>query len=252
MVKIEISNRAMYFLVTFGIIALFAVGVFAVTGVSHSADELNGVCRSDGVNCPSFQEDWGLYLDGNRLCYPTASSASCSVATATCSLTTTKEIYLYDECDDIAFECGWACENDVACEGDSTPFSCGTTTDVYYDQSSVVSCNDNTGLLICSCSVNQAYQKEVPNNAKCLDDVPTTTTTTTTYTNYQAGLNCKGLGAHDFCVLASCEMNDIDTSPEIGRCYITGSAGTSWQVCSKGGPSGDDAEARAGAYCVDF
>ena len=51
MVKIEISNRAMYFLVTFGIIALFAVGVFAVTGVSHSADELTGVCKTSGSGC---------------------------------------------------------------------------------------------------------------------------------------------------------------------------------------------------------
>ena len=101
MVKIEISNRAMYFLVTFGIIALFAIGVFAVTpNPGHTASEIEGVCRSDGVNClvTDPQTDLGLYLDGNKLCYPTASSASCSVETATCSLTTQITTFVEDDC----------------------------------------------------------------------------------------------------------------------------------------------------------
>ena len=52
MVKIEISNRTMYFLVAFGVIALFAVGVFAVApNPGHTAAEIEGVCGTDKVGC---------------------------------------------------------------------------------------------------------------------------------------------------------------------------------------------------------
>jgi len=183
MVKIEINftNKWLYtFFLVVGVLAL-GVGVYAVShpNPGHTTSQIEGVCRSDGVDClvTDSQPDLGLYINPstNELCYPTASSASCSLEAATCSSTVQIPVSV-EMCG--VFEsavCDVACGNTVACDGDSTPFSCGTPGVVYYDQASVLVCNDaeSTGdfILWCDCSISsgsQAYQKEIPDSSRCI------------------------------------------------------------------------------------
>jgi len=72
-INIQLSNRAIYTFIAMGIMLVLGIGVYAynaagVGGVpatfGHSADELEGVCRTDGTGCPasvgvSFSDiDW--------------------------------------------------------------------------------------------------------------------------------------------------------------------------------------------------
>jgi len=182
MVKIEISNRTMYFLVTFGIIALFAVGVFAYTTdgsgtpsvMGHSVEELEGVCQSDGTSCfvpIDFQENLRLYINpSDQLCFPTSDTISCTTQTSTCTAQATFSIASGGLCDSSNRDalCQMACEATAACDGDLTLFSCGATS-VFYDQFGTDPCSGSTFACYCSLSSgNQAYQKEIPSNARCL------------------------------------------------------------------------------------
>ena len=58
--RLILSNRAVYTLIAFGIIVIFGIGVYAYNSsynnpavFGHSADEIEGVCLSNGTNCPS-------------------------------------------------------------------------------------------------------------------------------------------------------------------------------------------------------
>ena len=58
MVTINISNRGIYTFVAVIVVALLAVGVYAYgtsapSTFGHSADELEGVCKTDGTGCPT-------------------------------------------------------------------------------------------------------------------------------------------------------------------------------------------------------
>ena len=264
MVKIEISNRAMYFLVAFGIIALFAVGVFAVTpNPGHPASEIDGACHydddsavEDWVNCPpNFAQEIGLHEAQGTLCYDSGSDSSCNLESASCTSEryVTGDQYLVDmnDCSFAEDDCEDVCRNTVACDGRAaTSFSCGATA-VNYNQASVESCNSNTEELMCYCSVSGvSYQSEVPSNAKCLLDDSSPTITTTTKSTLQHDSNCKSLGGpHDFCFLSSCKIEGADD--DSAECYVIRLTGNYWNVCSIA-TNDDDTKAQAGAYCVDF
>ena len=174
-IQINFTNKWLYtFALIIGILVI-SIGVYAIApNPGHSANELEGVCRTDKINCPSFQDDLGLYIDSNhQLCYPTSTSASCYIESVDCPFTTT--ITLTMDAGGPACEtslganlCTSLCEETIACNGDSTQFSCGATTNFYYDQSSVVGCDGD--LLTCYCSVSSGNQhdKEIPDASRCI------------------------------------------------------------------------------------
>src|SRR3989304_3181426 len=59
-INIVLSNKLFYTFILVGIIFLLAIGVYAYNSaynnpavMGHSADEIEGVCKTDGTGCPS-------------------------------------------------------------------------------------------------------------------------------------------------------------------------------------------------------
>ena len=175
-IEIFIPNKLFYTLITLGILAVLTFSVYAyntpgpASSLGHSADELTGVCRTDGVGCtfPDSQADLGLYVNpSDQLCYPTTSSSSCTIQTATC-LASETFMFPTDDCGSASFTCQQFCQTAIACDGDATSWSCGSTSVVYYDQSQA-SCEDQ--MTTCTCFMGgsgQTYQREIPQNARCI------------------------------------------------------------------------------------
>mgnify|MGYP003393906694 CR=1 FL=1 len=180
--KINLSNKLFYILIFLGILGLFgAVYAYNTPGpassLGHSADELTGVCRTDGVGCtfPDSQADLGMYINpsNGQLCYPSSTSGSCALQSATCTRSGTTYYATSPTCSGPTPQqlCLSQCQGIVACNGDSTQWSCGTPGTVNYNQASVAACNGPTGdyLLTCTCSVSGvAYQNEAAQNARCI------------------------------------------------------------------------------------
>ena len=176
-VNIKISNKAVYSLLTIFIIAAVAVSVFAVPNPGHGADEVSGVCKSDGSGCQDYQENLELYVrtSDNKLCYPTEGASSCTLSTETCSQT--QGLIVWDDgiCSLSSsvqnLMCETECGNVMACDGDDTSFSCGTPGTVYYDTGVVDQCFPSTPAneLRCICSVSgTSYAKEIANSERCV------------------------------------------------------------------------------------
>ncbi|MFH1801331.1 MAG: hypothetical protein ABH804_00650 [archaeon] len=71
--KNKISNRLSYTLIAITIIILAGVGVYAVVGVSHTADELTGVCKTDGTGCSWAVSGSNIYRSSGNVGIGTSS-----------------------------------------------------------------------------------------------------------------------------------------------------------------------------------
>jgi len=187
----EFSNRVLYTLITIGILAIVGVGVYAwgtsvPSTVGHSAGELD---LSGGVNGNAVFNG-NAYLNARThinnltlsgfsiwfqntgartlLCY---NATSCGLTENTCSKTQTVNFPLEGGvCNTVAndFYCFSFCRTSVACSGTDVS-GCTGRTHAYYTSGSLVSCNDATYTVVCSCSVaGVTYNSEILQTPTCL------------------------------------------------------------------------------------
>jgi len=256
MVTINISNRWLYtFALGIAVLAL-SVSVYAYNSggpasyIGHSTDELEGVCLTDGTNCPDLGGGslWDLNVD--RVYY---NDGWVGVGTSTPS---TK----------------LAVVDGVISSKRSTGDQSGLILGIIQGQSAgaVLTSGSTQGYetlniyaepITMSGDLNVGGDLDVTGRISSLVasgyDIYGFLDSSHTTGSFQSGTHCRDLGAHDFCVLSLCGMKDIDGGSESGSCYLTSNLNLNgpqrlWSVCSDGFPAGDDSAARAGAYCVDF
>lgn len=183
-VSIKISNKATYSILAIVLIVLAGAVVFAYgTGdpykFGHSAGELTGVCKYDGVDqkwifCPTFQDNLNLYInEQQKLCWPTTVINGCQISIPNCNVVDSIQFEDMGICDPSASTihqnrfCNQQCTNMVACDGDSTPYECGlenyNPTKRYFSSGVKESCGSNVNFIYCTCSVSgQGYYNENP------------------------------------------------------------------------------------------
>jgi len=165
----KFSNRATYSAIVLVLVALVAVSTFAAPNPGHDASAISGVCKNFGgewVDCPPSSSVEGLYIKEStgQLCWPTSGPNACQALVQNCIKDLTKT-FSYEDCDDppavLASACDDYCKDVVACEGDATPFFCGTVTDAKFQSGSYNSCY--SGYISCDCSTDGSitHTKEV-------------------------------------------------------------------------------------------
>ncbi len=183
MKRLKLSNRLNYTILGVIAIILLGVGVYAYNSggpastFGHSADELDGVCKSDGADCindPFYGADSRFTINAqNELCFDTDSTGSCTLQSTVCDVYKFITISVSDTvCGNSAqreLACDIQCASTVVCEGDTTPFSCGTSSVAYGTFSGSGGCGDGSLSLDCYCSAEGAsYQREVGLNQRCI------------------------------------------------------------------------------------
>ena len=180
-IKLNVSNKLIYAIVTVFIIAAISVGVYAFNTnnpqeFGHSVGEIEGLeeaiaqigtgsgSGTGSVVAPSIKE---LYIGANgKLCYKYEASTGCSLEQKTCNaITTTFEYSLSGVClipkPARNEACNKWCKEKVisTCKGDIFD-SCYGGQDVKYNFGSEKSCE--SGKLKCDCKLNNAvtYQSE--------------------------------------------------------------------------------------------
>jgi len=101
----------------------------------------------------------------NYSCNDGACTQTCELVNTTCSKTQLKDIIEQDVCNlppNVKnTKCLLKCQQTIACNGDQTPYFCGTPGLVYYTNGLSVDCEPLQNRLICQCSVsNKFYLKE--------------------------------------------------------------------------------------------
>jgi hypothetical protein len=183
-INLNISNRLLYSIIAVLVIVGIGAFVYAVTpNPGHTANEIEGVCKSNGQGCPNYQTNLNLKIENEKLCYPT--STGCHIDLTSCPNTKTENIttsgttFSKDgECPTLAIQnqkCNDACSNKIACTGETSLTGCtgGSPTSVKYTKGvSSYTCTATTIFfpttittytLNCTCSLTSAqnYNKEV-------------------------------------------------------------------------------------------
>jgi hypothetical protein len=167
-INLNISNRLLYSIIAVLVIVGIGAFVYAVTpNPGHTANEIEGVCKSNGEGCTNVKDSRFTINSQGELCFnvQTVCTTQNTPCTATiypiindeglCSLTLSQQ----------NARCKEECSAHVACNGDLLPAPCTKGTSIYYNDGVRISCSQTTPVntLSCKCQNNpsQNYKKEV-------------------------------------------------------------------------------------------
>ena len=171
-IKLNVSNKLLYSVLTIFIIAAITTGVYAYgtynpSKFGHSAGELTGVCMSDGTNCLSGAgggSNIDMYVDTTtkKLCYDDGTSSTpCTNQIVSCTKTKRIDAGSSTSNHDCKLDCMDL--NEIACDGDLISTCTGGTSVKYNFGVFKPSTYGNE----CECSVlsTSKYTKEISSGA---------------------------------------------------------------------------------------
>jgi hypothetical protein len=166
-IKLNVSNKLLYSILAIILVIGISAVVYAYnpsgTGgnpaiFGHSADEINGVCMSDGTFCSATSnndERFTIKAGTGKLCYDYPTTTGCTTQSEICS--STKQITVDPGTNKLGV-CTSECLDTIACNG-KTITGCNKGTIVNYNKGIPTSGTNNK----CTCSFNPPvnYLQEV-------------------------------------------------------------------------------------------